>query len=314
MTNKIDGSLVVDLERMTVSIALTGSRNLDSKKMARVYLEPELNRLAREFSFDKINTLTKYPSIFTYHALDRGICQEELNEGVDFNGTDFSITEKLDGTNARIVIYGDDYFIGSREEILYAKGDRLIAPNDLITPQLIDIADNLLASINEGVSYDVDSDTPLALYVFYFEVFGGNIQRKVAVNYTKDQDTFGVRLFDVTTMDTDDLFDVLELPIENISSYRERNRTRFTSIGDAKIIAEQLGLEYVPEFDTEGVVIPTERTEVLEWLQTYSDTKVKLDGSGLGKSEGIIIKSADNQLARKIRFEDYERLSNRLKK
>ncbi|MEM8781093.1 MAG: hypothetical protein AAGF26_19995, partial [Cyanobacteria bacterium P01_G01_bin.49] len=49
----------------------------------------------------KINSLTKYPSIITYHKLDSkngGLLEEPLK----FQGK-LLATEKVDGTNARII-------------------------------------------------------------------------------------------------------------------------------------------------------------------------------------------------------------------
>ena len=67
----------------------------------------------------KINSLTKYPSIPTYHKLDpkNGSL---LEEALNFQGT-LIATEKVDGTNARIICLPDgNYLLGSREELLYA--------------------------------------------------------------------------------------------------------------------------------------------------------------------------------------------------
>jgi hypothetical protein len=65
--------------------------------------------------------MTKYPSIPTYHTLgEKGTLLEET---VSFEG-EVILTEKVDGTNARIILLPDGSFIlGSREELLYASLD-----------------------------------------------------------------------------------------------------------------------------------------------------------------------------------------------
>ena len=70
-------------------------------------------------NFDALNSATKYPPIEMYHVLDeRGTLTEDLTFG--FAG-DVVFTEKVDGTNARIILLpGGDYIIGSREHLLYA--------------------------------------------------------------------------------------------------------------------------------------------------------------------------------------------------
>src|SRR6188768_1972097 len=71
-----------------------------------------------------LNTATKYPSIPTYHKFgEKGRLTEELN--VIFKGAVIG-TEKIDGTNTRIILPpGNDYIIGSREELLFSGGDLL---------------------------------------------------------------------------------------------------------------------------------------------------------------------------------------------
>lgn len=69
-----------------------------------------------------LNSLTKYPSIPTYHSLDPSN-GNLLDDRVGFTAPVIG-TEKIDGTNARIISLPDgSYLLGSREELLYAKGD-----------------------------------------------------------------------------------------------------------------------------------------------------------------------------------------------
>lgn len=78
--------------------------------------------LIQEFGKEKINTLTKYPSILTLHKLgEKGRLTNELTTPVE--GEIMYATEKIDGTNVRIICYGTEYLIGSREFILHHCGD-----------------------------------------------------------------------------------------------------------------------------------------------------------------------------------------------
>ncbi len=72
----------------------------------------------RSCDLNKLNSMTKYPSIPTYHALgDKGALLEQT---VSFDG-EIILTEKIDGTNSRIVLLPDGNFVlGSREELLFA--------------------------------------------------------------------------------------------------------------------------------------------------------------------------------------------------
>src|SRR5262245_22884963 len=90
----------------------------------------------------KLNSLTKYPSILTYHTLDprNGGLLEEVTA---FVGTVIG-TEKVDGTNSRVICLPDGcYLLGSREELLYAKGDLIGNPSLGIVDGLKETAEGL---------------------------------------------------------------------------------------------------------------------------------------------------------------------------
>lgn len=59
----------------------------------------------RQTDLQRLNSLTKYPSIPTYHTLDpKDGCL--VAEAVRFDG-DVIATEKIDGTNARLICLPD---------------------------------------------------------------------------------------------------------------------------------------------------------------------------------------------------------------
>ncbi|WP_197999772.1 RNA ligase family protein [Gimesia chilikensis] len=120
-------------------------------------------RSTRELDLTKLNSATKYPSIPTYHALgERGAL---LAETVDFNGEPLIATEKVDGTNSRIILMPNGcYLIGSREELLHARGDLIHNPALGIVETLKPTADRIV----ETVSTPADVIT-----VVYLETYGG---------------------------------------------------------------------------------------------------------------------------------------------
>jgi hypothetical protein len=81
----------------------------------------------RRTDLDKLNSLTKYPSILTYHTLgDKGALQDAVQ--VPFAGGVLG-AEKVDGTNARL-IFGPDgsAIVGSREDLLWERRDLIGNP------------------------------------------------------------------------------------------------------------------------------------------------------------------------------------------
>ena len=102
-----------------------------------------LDEMIEKYGLEKINSMTKYPSILTYHKIgDKGILQPELTDGTKFD-EEVYVTEKVDGTNTRIIVSGCDYIIGSREDLLYAKGDRIINHSMSIVDTVKSIADRV---------------------------------------------------------------------------------------------------------------------------------------------------------------------------
>jgi len=94
-----------------------------------------------------LNSATKYPSILTYHKLgERGRLTDVLN--IDPQGS-LVVTEKVDGTNTRVIFMPDGYFlIGSREHLLYAKGDLIGNPALGIVESIKDLAEQMGSKLN----------------------------------------------------------------------------------------------------------------------------------------------------------------------
>ncbi|MDT0530611.1 RNA ligase family protein [Micromonospora sp. DSM 115977] len=250
----------------------------------------------RTVDLRKINSLTKYPSIPTYHALDPdngGL----LAECVAFTGP-VTLTEKVDGTNARIVVLPDGaYLIGSREELLYARGDLIGNPALGIVDALRDVAERLT------VAAAADRIT-----VFYLEVYGGKVTA-ASRQYTAER-RVGHRLFDVAVLD--DPAPMLDWPAQRISAWRDGGGQRF--LGEADLVgrADASGLATVPRLAT----VPAEELpRDIEGMHTFLTgylprTLVALDGPA-GRSEGLVLRAADRSAIAKARFQDYERTLKR---
>lgn len=248
------------------------------------------------YDFKSLNSATKYPSIETYHKLGaKGVLQPEVN--VDFSDCDnISISEKIDGTNSRIVLFPDgDYLIGSREEMLYAKGDRVETPTLSIVETLKPIADSLCKVFE-----------PDTVKVFYFETFGGNIT-KASKQYTGDK-SVSCRLFDICSVDSG----IVNKTPEEISRWRESGGQHYSTTEDVCDVIQAINqvldveIEQVPSLG--GVVsLPANIGETRGFLiDSLAMSKVDLGGGG-GKPEGIVVRSNDRSKIAKIRYDDYNR-------
>ncbi|MFH8472873.1 RNA ligase family protein [Streptomyces sp. NPDC018000] len=249
--------------------------------------------MIRAIDLAALNTATKYPSIPTYHALDPkngGL----IEETVDFNG-DVYLTEKVDGTNGRIISFPNgDYVLGSREELLYARGDLIGNPALGIADALRPLADRVTPPA-EGIR------------ILYLEVYGGKVTA-ASREYTGNR-TVGYRLFD----SADVPLEVLEWPRARISNWREDGGQRFLSEYELAQSAKAQDIELVPRLATvDAGGLPTGIAEMQTFLTEHLPvTRVALDESAGGHPEGIVLRNGDRSVIAKARFQDYRRTLKR---
>ncbi|GAA3457255.1 hypothetical protein GCM10018962_90890 [Dactylosporangium matsuzakiense] len=258
-----------------------------------------------------LNSLTKYPSIPTYHELDpRGQATQASPAGTRSAGGGFGVllesatafsgdviaTEKVDGTNSRIVLLPDgSYLIGSREEFLHARGDLIANPALGIVEQLRPVADRLAEGHAGGI------------HVYFMELYGGKVGG-AAKQYTKDSSRFGWRLFDVVLLD--DWATALTWPQPQISAWREAGGQPYADEEALQGLAKAAGLELTPRlFRTDA--LPQSIADMQALLaERLPETLVGLDDTR-GRAEGIVFRAPDRKVIAKARFQDYARTLKR---
>ncbi|MEU8658987.1 RNA ligase family protein [Actinoplanes philippinensis] len=239
-----------------------------------------------------LNSLTKYPSIPTYHALDpaNGSLTEQP---VPFTGTVIG-TEKVDGTNSRIIVLPDgSYLLGSREELLYAQGDLIGNPALGIVQNLRPLAETLAGARGDTIR------------VHYLELYGGRIGGQA-----KQYSTLGAtgwRLFDVAVID--DLDERLGWAPQRISAWREGGGQSYLHEDEL----HEVGLDLTPRlFTVDAAELPPTIEGMHALLgERLPRTLVPLDGSGHGAAEGVVLRTADRSVIAKARFQDYTRTLKR---
>lgn len=255
--------------------------------------------MKKNYDFNKINSLTKYPSILTYHQLgQKGKLQEERIETSIFNDNEIvNLYEKIDGENSRIIFIceGDeiDYLIGSREDLLFAKGDRIGNPSGNIAKYFEPVADRLAEEL-KGTH---------GLVVTYFESYGGKTPK--SKQYSTDKTQYG-RMFDGFALDILELEKMMELSVSQIAAWRDNGGQPYFDCETRKEFAEKHDIPTSPLLMTlKGSEMPVEVQETYNWLQQFKDTKVGINSTGL--SEGVIARSVNRKKITKIRMEDYQR-------
>jgi hypothetical protein len=246
--------------------------------------------LISKFGKEKINTLTKYPSILTLHQLgEKGRLKNEFTTQIQ--GEKMYATEKIDGTNARIICFGSEYLIGAREFILHHS-------HDLYFDNAQGIVDGLKA-LNVKIP-QTDKFT-----VIYGEFFGG---KTTANAKWYGQDKNGFRVFDIAVYDD---LSILEMSQHEISKWRERETDNGIIYGQNFISRSEMenqfaDFELVPlvEFDLGDMSHKVILDNLKKFIPT---TNVALSENALKKSEGVVLRNENRSKIVKIRFEDYER-------
>lgn len=256
-------------------------------------------------NWKRLNSLTKYPPIPTYHALVDGHTDPQALSQVDFGTEPVGVTEKIDGTNGRIILfYGDwrraDWAIGSREELLCAEGDRIPNPALFIAETLAPLAERARELFRSGIDHS-------GVMVLYAEVYGSGIGG-AAAQYAPPG-VRGARLFDVGIMPSA----MLEKTPAEIAKWREDGGQRFLSHGALESYVEEFNdapevkLETVPWIGARGgTQLPRTVAGVKDWLLATANTTIApLGAGGLGLAEGVVVRTEDRAKIAKIRFDDY---------
>ena len=250
-----------------------------------------LKGLIAKHGKQKINSLTKYPSILTLHRFgEKGRLTNDFT--TDISGEQMFATEKIDGTNVRIICFGDEYLIGSREFILHHSADLFFDPAQGIVDGIQDL------------QVKIPNDLP-RLTVIFGELFGGKVSSN-SKNYGMDK--LGFRVFDVAVFDD---LSVLDLSLEEISRWRERETDNGMIYGQSFLPSDVLATHsiywhLVPSVPFE--IAGLSHREILDSLKSHlPKTNVALSDSAQMKPEGVILRNNDRTKIVKLRFEDYER-------
>lgn len=250
-----------------------------------------------KLDFGRLDSATKYPSIPTYHVMDGhgNLTEDRL---IEF-GSHVLVEEKLDGTNVRIICMpGGDWFIGSRKEILTARGDRVWNRAQAIVTAMKALVDlEGVAELNQSTS----------IITVYGEMYGD--RGLPAWRQYGAAGVPGFRVFDVNAVSVD----VLLWERDEIASWRDRGGQSWLSVKALGDFCDAGDLRQVPPIASiPPSFLPDTIQDAATWLYAqHTVTTAATSSGGVGSSEGVVLRSADRSIIAKLRLEDYEKALRR---
>jgi hypothetical protein len=192
-----------------------------------------------------VNTYPKTENVFVRNPDTHKLTVGELREPAHAQVRDWLVTEKIDGTNIRILIR-----LKSDGGLMYevrGRSDRASVPGDL-TQNIRKLFGQNHAAIYGWATYLAQGDENIGICL-YGEGYGPGIQKTGGL-YRPKQAGKTVRIFDVTTTHLDP---------EEPNLFVADGPTWWRTWEDVKAAAKATGLETVPEF---GRMTMAELTEL----------------------------------------------------
>lgn len=255
-----------------------------------------LKELFNEYDNKSINSLFKYPSILTYHKLDKKGKKaiNELNSDINMCGP-FWVTEKIDGSNIRIIITNDEYIIGTREKLVFFSYKENLLSND-IRPLIDYLNSNYIDNISKLQSLDLSGK----ILVIYGELFGSKITNS---RYTdKILNKYGYMIFDAYMIDIDEIKNILSMDIQKIVYWRDHHKKWYNN-NQLQALSNLSGFKIVP-LRNKVDNLPLNKDDTYKWLTNYKDSMVSLIDKS-SNAEGVVVRNFDRSYIRKIRIEEY---------
>jgi len=258
-----------------------------------------------KFTMDQLNGMTKYPSIYPIHLREmKGKKMLMIDKKVhNLRSKDFFITEKIDGTNIRIIIdKKNNVVIGGRNDLLAYSKDILVQNKN----NVIDVLNEYLTWSNIRELQESSIFNKIDLLVLYGELFGEGIQKKGKFYGKKNFRLFAARSFNEEKVNT-----ILRIKRKNWHFLRRQNSfnpfLNFASVNNIAIILE---MDYVPVQD---ITININKLQTIDQVQRLL-TQFKDSQLANTRVEGLVLHSKGdykhvtegmNFASFKLKFSDY---------
>lgn len=222
------------------------------------------------------------------------------------------ICELIDGELGRFITTGDDYFVGTTEDIVYARGDRIVN-NSIVIPLHMAITEYIESRLNS---------TDNMFTVLYGVAYGGDI--KGNNRYTKENKN-SFCLIDGFSMPYEQVEYILEkYEIDKINEMVQKGANGYWTMNELNNFSNEYNIPGVPIIDfilQEN--LPKNEEEIINLSKKYLKSTIVLDENdeqdtssnianiteksadevtGFSMSKGIILRDENQTFVKKIVF------------
>ena len=226
-----------------------------------------LDEIVTKYGFDKLNTLTYYPSILNYHNIENNKAINKLSVAnyqpvpPRPDKMQVVIKELIDGDIIRIIAIDNDFFVGNKTDIIHARGDRIILDNKIV-PMYKALSPFFGANMTNNER----------LMVLYAIVYNENTYmpfKKIKSSTTNDNlycvlvEGFTLKLEDTISLCRDN-------SIEQIQEWVNTLHQPFWNINTLNKFCQACNIEPLPVIEEMTLnQIPTSPNDIKSWITKY---------------------------------------------
>ena len=222
-----------------------------------------LDEIVTKYGFDKLNTLTYYPSILNFHNIENNKAIDKLSVAnyqpvpAKPNQMKVVIKELVNGDILRIISINNDFFVGNKTDIIHARGDRIILDSKIV-PMYKALSPFFGANMTNNER----------LMVLYTVVYNTNVYNNVDELKCVLVEGFTLKLNDVITLCRDN-------SIEQIQEWVNTLHQPFWSINTLNRFGQACNIEPLSILEETTLdTIPTNINDMKKWLNKYKQSSL----------------------------------------
>jgi len=232
-----------------------------------------LDEIVTKYGFDKLNTLTYYPSILNYHNIENNKATNKLSianyQPIPPRPEQMQVVikELIDGDIIRIIAIDNDFFVGNKTDIIHARGDRIILDNKIV-PMYKALSPFFGANMT-------NNERLMVLYaVVYNEKSYMPLQQsfnKENALHSSNEDTLHCVLVEGFTLKIEDAISLCrDNSIEQIQEWVNTLHQPFWSINTLNKFCQACNIESLPVIEEMTLnQIPTSANDIKSWITKY---------------------------------------------